>query len=210
MRPLFEQNEEGMFMGFEIARYEGEREPVAVYFSELDPFDPTDLASSFGESIALYTAGPTGDVFVAPMTDSEVRVTGYTADGDQFLEIERNVDRVRKTDEEIQEEKTLVEERMIAGGMPPEMANWNPPPYRLAVGGLGVDDEGRLWVIRGTYGVPYCEVYDASTGDQLFTVAVDQEMDDADRLQLLITESGILAFDANPEYYPRLYIMEMQ
>ena len=210
MKPLFEQNEEGMFMGFEIARYDSAtNEPSVVYFSRTEPFDPADLAGSFGESIALFTVSPDGRVYVSPMDSEEYSVTGYDPAGEVILEIERNVERVRKTDEEIQEEKELVESQMIAGGMPAEMANWNPPPYRIAIAGLGVGPDETLWVVRGSWGQPFCEVFDRM-GEQLFTVAIDPSMDDTDRMQLLVTPQGFLAMDPNPEDYPRLYRLELQ
>ncbi|MBN1433838.1 6-bladed beta-propeller [Candidatus Fermentibacterales bacterium] len=210
MKPLFEQNEQGMFMGFEIARYEDSNEPTLVYFSETQPFDPADLAGSFGESIAFFTATQDGRVFVSPMSDDQYVVTCYDDTGAVSFDIEREVERVPKTEEEIREEKTMVEERMIAGGMPPEMANWNPTPYRLTVGGLGVDDQDRLWVVRASYRQPFAEVYEPGGSQVLFTAALDPSMPDAEDLMLLVTPGGIVAMDPNPEDYPRLYLLELR
>lgn len=210
MKPNFEQNEEGMFMGMMVARWEKDSpEPTDIYFDNMTPFDPTDITSSFGDNIVIFTAAPDGRIFTSPMTTEEYHITGYSADGEEILSIERPLERTQKTEEEIEDERTLVNARMIAGGMPPEMANWEPDLYRLGIAGIQLDGQGRLWVTRGTVRTPYFDVFDSQSGEPLFTAAM-QPCEEIRDWTVFIFPEGILAVDLNPEDFPRVFILERE
>lgn len=208
MKPDFVQDETGMYMGFTVARWDwGQAEPSVVYYSDMDPFDPSDL-SSIGESIVFFGAGPGTPVFTTPMSSEEYCITAWSAEGEELYTItDENFSRVRKTQEEIDLEREMVNARMVQQGMPPEMANWDPDPYRIAVAGIFPDGNGRLWVTKGTSRTPTFDVYDMD-GNLLFTAALDAG-ERADTWGVVIGGGRFLAFDANPEDFPRLYIGDL-
>lgn len=208
LKPDFEQNDQGMFMGFTLARWEGSAiEPAVVYFSEMSPFDPTNLASSMS-GMFYFAASDDGRVFRAPMATDEYLVECYEPDGTVFLSIREPYEAVPKTDEEIADEKAFVEERMASSGTPPEMISWEPDPMRSAVSGLLTDSEGNVWVRRGWVTDAVFDVFDTS-GTLQYTVTVDYP-GSTEYWSVVSGEDGFLAFDANPETYGRVFLLELQ
>lgn len=205
MKPIFEQGEQGTFMGFTIARWEmGENEPSVTYFESMSPFNPGDL-STMQDDIVTFGASPDGRVLTASMSTEAYEFTLWSPDGDEiFTFTDEDFQMVPKTQEEIDLEAEIVNNRMIQQGMPESMANWEPDPYRSAIGSLWFDGLGRIWVTRGTVRTPYFDVYDEE-GEKLFTAALDAG-ERARQLQLQIRGERFLAFDADPEMYPQLFI----
>ncbi|MCD4776474.1 MAG: 6-bladed beta-propeller [Candidatus Aegiribacteria sp.] len=208
MKPEFLQNEEGMFLGFTVARWElGETEPSVIYFESMSPFDPSDLSSMQGDVVVLG-ATPEGIVFTAPMSSELYEFASWNPDGEELFTVtDENFVRVLKTQEEIDIETEMVNSRMVQGGMPPEMANWEPDPYRIAIAGIWVDGLDRLWVTKGTTLTPSYNVYDME-GNLLFTAALDAG-EKASTWQTVIRGNRILAFDADPEHYPQIFIGDL-
>jgi hypothetical protein len=197
LKPDFEHNDQGMFMGFTLARWEGvDIEPSVVYHSEMNPFDPMDMASSMA-GMFYFAAGPDGRVFRAPMSSEGYLVEGYEPDGTMFLTIERTYDPVLKTEEEIADEKAFVEERMAASGTPPEMISWEPETVKASIAGLLLDEDGNLWVRRGWVDGAVFDVFDME-GTLLFTATVEYP-GSTDYWSVVSGEEGFLAFDSNPE-----------
>ncbi len=204
MKPEFEQSEEGMFMGFTIARWVWDAaEPAHVYYTKSEPFDPTDL-SSIGGSLVVFGASEGTPVFTSPMSSEEYTFTAWTTEGEEiFTFVDEDYERVLKSQEEIDLETEIVNARMVQQGMPSEMANWEPDPYRMSVTGLYPDDFGRLWVGKGTNSSPTFDVFDME-GNFLFTAAIDAG-ERTSTWGVLVSHDGFLAFDANPEDYPVVY-----
>jgi hypothetical protein len=210
MKPEFEQTDEGMSTGFSLARWEGATEPTVTYFSQMAPFDPANLMASYGESIFTFAASQaTGRVFRAPMTSEGYTIECYEPDGTLYLTIEKPYTPIPKSQAEIDEERTMVEERMTASGAPPEMVNWEPKPDKEAIAGLFVDGQDRLWVRRGWMDAPTFDVFD-STGTLRFVATVEYNADAARYWQVSVDGGGILAFSADPGDYPKLYLLQLQ
>jgi hypothetical protein len=208
MKPVFLQNEEGMFMGFIIGRWEmGETEPSVVYFESMSPFDPSDL-SSMQDDVPIFGATPEGIVFTSRLSTEVYEFTVWSPEGEElFTVMDENFERVLKTQEEIDLEAEIVNNRMIQQGMPESMANWEPDPYRSAIGGLWIDGLDRIWVTIGTTRTASFDVYDME-GNLLFTAALDAG-ERATTWQVLIQEDRFLAFDADPEFYPQVFIGDL-
>ena len=209
MKPDFDQNEEGMFMGFTIARWEKDQaEPTVVYHSSMSPFDPADL-SSIQEDLVFFGTGPDDCVFTTPLTSEEYIFTLWSSEGEEISIVTNDdFERIAKTQEEIDLEAEIVNNRMIQGGMPPAMANWEPDPYRQAIVGFSVDGQGRLWVTKGTAETPSFDVYSADGLDLLFTAALDAG-ERASTWAVVIGEDRFLAFDADPELYPQVFVGDL-
>lgn len=208
MKPDFLQNEEGMFMGFTIARWEKEQaEPTVIYHSSMSPFDPADMTTML-EDILFFGTAPDGRVFTAPISSEEYIFTVWNSEGEELIVISKDdFERIAKTQEEINIEIEITNNMMIQQGMPPEMANWEPDPYRAAIGGFGVDGQGRLWVRKGTTYTPSFDVYDLD-GNLLFTAALDAG-ERTSTWGVNIEGDKFIAFDADPELYPQVFIGDL-
>jgi len=205
MKPEFLQTEDGMFMGFTVSRWEmGETEAAVVYFESMSPFDPSDL-SSMADDVPVFGATPEGIVLTSRLSTEVYEFTVWNPEGEELFTVtDENFERVRKTQEEIDLEAEMVNNRMIQQGMPESMANWQPDPYRSSIGGLWIDGLDRIWVTKGTTVTPSFNVYDME-GNLLFTAALDAG-ERASTWQVLIQEDQFLAFDADPELYPQVFI----
>jgi len=193
-----------------IGRYEQGEEPVVKYWEYEFPFDPYGLTellrnTSMGHT---FTADREGNVFIAELTSEEYLIQGFRADGELFMEIEKDAERVEKTPEEIQEEKIYVEAYMEAMGATGLLIDFHPEPLRDTISELEVDGEQHLWVRRGTVHEPVFDVYDYS-GELLFTVNVPDAGADAQFWDFSIDEHGIIAFSSNPELFQKIYILQM-
>ncbi|MCK4504105.1 MAG: 6-bladed beta-propeller [Candidatus Aegiribacteria sp.] len=209
MLTAFDQTEEGMFLGFSLARWEGEVEPTAEYYSTFEPFDPTDIAASSNDIIFMIAASPDGKVFCAPFSTDDFIIEGYMPDGTSFLHIEdENFRKVRKTDEEIQDEIDRVNESMAAYGVE-GLIEWEPDLYKTSILSLSIDSFDRLWVRMGIYSEIVFRVYNLD-GEFLFTAGVDfpGDIKSFEGWQINIDQHGILAFDTMPDDYPKIYILE--
>lgn len=209
MLTAFDQTEEGMFLGFSLARWEGEVEPTVEYYSTFEPFDPSNIAASSKDIIFMATAAPDGRVFCAPLSTEDFIVEGYMPDGTSFLHIEdEDYQKVRKTDEEIQDEIDRVNENMAAYGVE-GIVEWEPDQYKTSISSLSIDNKERLWVRMGIYSEIVFRVYNMD-GEFLFNAGVDLpgDIDSFEAWQIIIDQHGILAFNTMPEDYARIYILE--
>ncbi len=209
MLTAFDQTEEGMFLGFSLARWEGEVEPTVEYYSTFEPFDPSDIAASSKNIMFMVAAAPDGKVFCAPFSTEDFIIEGYMPDGTSFLYIEdEDFQKVRKTDEEIQDEIDRVAESIAAYGVA-GIIEWEPDPYKTSIISLSIDSKDRLWVRMGIYREIVFRVYNMD-GEFLFTAGVDfpGDIKSFEDWQVIIDQHGILAFDSMPEDYSRIYILE--
>lgn len=208
LKPDFLQNEEGMFMGFTVARWEPEQaEPSVVYLSNMSPFNPEDM-TSMQEDYIIFGTTSDGKVITSLLSSEVYEFVVRNSEGEElYTIIDENYERVLKTQEEIDIETELSNRAMIQQGMPPEMANWEPDPYRTAVGSFAVDGQDRLWVRSGTIQSPFFDVYDLD-GNHLFTSVLDYEEADL-RWIVCIEDDKFVAYDAYPEYYQQIFIGDL-
>lgn len=204
MKPDFEQSEDGMFMGFTVAKWEMDNSiPTVVYYSQMSPFNPADL-SSIANDVAILAASDDGRVFTAQMSTEEYSYTAWTPEGEEiFTFAKEDYEKVDKTQSEIDLEAEIVNARMIAQGMPPSMANWEPDTYRAAISRMAIDDLDRLWVSKGEAGTATFDVFDLD-GNLLFTAAIDAG-EAAEKWNVIICGESFICFDVNPEDYPRVF-----
>ncbi|MCK5115397.1 MAG: hypothetical protein KAR44_02280 [Candidatus Aegiribacteria sp.] len=209
MKLEYEQSEEGMFMGTSISRWPlGDVEPSTVYFKSMSPFDPSDLSSMQEDNTLSFAASPDGMVLTAPVATDIYTFSALTPDGEEiFTVIDDDFERVLKTQEEIDIETEVVNINLRQVGMDPEMANWEPNPYRPAIAGLAIDGHGRIWVRKGTIRLGTFNVYDLD-GNFLYTVALDTG-ERAENWVVVIKDDQFLAYDEDPEYYPQVFIGDL-
>ena len=193
-----------------IGRYEEGETPVTRYWEYEFPFDPNDLTALLQNSLMgrVFTADRAGNVFIAELTSENYLVQGYRADGELFFEVEKDVDRVEKSAEEIDDEEVYVIAYLESMGANGVVLEYNAEPFRNTISEIEVDGEGRVWVRRGTVLEPVFDVYN-SAGEELFTASVPEAGDDAVFWDFNIDEQGIIAFSVNPELFQQVYILEL-
>ncbi|MCK5035169.1 MAG: 6-bladed beta-propeller [Candidatus Sabulitectum sp.] len=204
MKPDFEQGEDGMFMGFTVAKWEMDNSiPTVVYYSQMSPFNPADL-SSMANDVAVFAAADDGRVFTSQMSTEEYSYTAWTPEGEEiFTYVNEDYQRVEKTQSEMDLEAEMVNARIIAQGMPPSMANWEPDTYRAAISRMAIDGLDRLWVTKGEAGTATFDVFDLD-GNLLFTAAIDAG-EAAEKWDVIISGENFVSYDMNPEDYPRVF-----
>jgi hypothetical protein len=200
-------------MGYSIVGLASSAEPVTVYAEEEYPVDPSRFGPSAEEDQPLFTAGPDGSVYISAPGPDRISVQGFTAAGEDFLEISQPVDRIEKTPEQLADEEAEFEEmssrrgggRRFGGG---GAAVFDPDPFRRAVTALGVDGYGRLWVRLGAYEYPFWNVYDAS-GELLFTASLELDDPDIDDMTVRIESEGAAAWVEDPGTWPQVHLLEL-
>jgi hypothetical protein len=195
---------------FTIGRYEDDSEPTAYYFEDEFPFDPENLTELLNRTLfsAEYAADRNGNVYLTPMSTEDYIVQVFDPDGNLTLEFRRDMQQVAKTEDEITEEKEWMEAWLTSLGVNGVLIEYEPDPYRFMTGDIGFDAQGRIWVRRGTILVPVFDVYD-STGEFLFAAEVEGVGEDAQFWDFVIDEHGMMAYSLNPEYYHKVWIMEL-
>jgi len=208
MKPEFEQNDDGMFMGYAVALWNTTSpEPVVTYHRELAPFDPSDMSGITGNMV-VFAASPEGFVYTSMLSTEAYSVNGWNPDGTPLFTISEPFSRVPKTQEDIDTERQFVRDRMRQGGAPDFMVEtYEPEPFRYAIGSLGISPDGNLWVGLGTYNHPVFRVYDPRTGDYLFTAALEVTGEERE-LTVQMNQWGFTAIDQISADWPRVYVLE--
>ncbi len=193
-----------------IGRYEEGEEPVVKYWEYEFPFDPNNLTALLQNSLMgrVFTADRSGNVYIAELTSENYLVQGFRSDGELFFEVEKDVERIEKSEEEILDEELYVISYLESMGANGVVLEYNADPYRNSISEVEVDGEGRVWVRRGTVLEPVFDVYNAA-GEELFTASVPEAGDDAVFWDFNIDEQGIIAYSINPELFQQIYIIEL-
>jgi len=187
-------------------------EPFVVYEEEQHPFDPSRMGPGAGEDQPLFAAGPDGTVYLSAPGPDAILVRGFSPDGAEVLRIDRPLERIEKTPEELAREEAEFEERSSGTGRGRRFgggaAVFDPDPFRRAVTGLGVDASGRIWVRLGAFDYPFWQVFDAS-GELLFTASL--ELDDPDIADMIvrIERDGAVAWVEDPGTWPRVRLLSL-
>jgi hypothetical protein len=210
LRLSVEPVEENLTCIFSVARYDGSADPEVLYYKDSFPFETNDLTTTLRKSIFGYTcaADRNGNIYFAPLSSEEYHIVVFSPEGDTLLEISRDVERIAKSEEEIRSEKEWVETLFGGEGAGSQIVEYNPDPYRDMIADIGVDSEERIWVRRGTVLSPVFDVYD-SNGELLFYVEIPSIGNEAQFWDFVIDEYGMLAYPKNPEYYQKIYLLEL-
>ncbi|MCD4708976.1 MAG: 6-bladed beta-propeller [Candidatus Sabulitectum sp.] len=206
LKPEFEQSEDEMNIGMGLYLWTDSSSHDIEYTRNMVLFDMNDLTSSV-KTMVFFDTDRNGHIFTAPYSTEEYVITSLSMDGEEVWQIIEDFQRVRKTDEEIEEEREILRSGMAATGTPPSMADhFQIEEHKVFIGGLTVDSKNRLWVYNTLYDTPVFRVYDCDTGEFLFTAALRTE-ETHENVTLSISRYGILGFEPNSDNWPRVYII---
>ena len=189
-----------------IILYDSSGEFVRVYHSDQLPVDFSDFTGVLRSMIFSFAIAGDGDgrVFYSPVSSEAYEIHGFEPGGLAFLSLERDLPRVRKTREEMQDEEAYIESWASRIGMQGVPIDWEPDPYRNFVRALGVDDSERIWVARGTGGEPFFDVFDMG-GEHLFSARLPLS---GNSWMFHTERRGILCWDEDPpEGYQQLHLV---
>jgi len=193
-----------------VARWRDHREPEVVYWEHRFPYRPEDMGSFLDNALfsSAFTAGRDGRVYVAPISTSEYRINVYGPEGDSLGVITRDMPRVRKTPEEMEEERRLITDILRERGVREEMNRYEPDPYRWLIQpqGLGVDGLGRLWVLNGAAEETVMDVY-SPQGEHVAVVRLEGILEADGGMGIVkVQADAILAWSLQAADYPKLYV----
>ena len=209
----FEVVDGQLILTAKVGRFEiDETEPSLVYWENSFPvtFDDFTLLIEQAYFAKVWTSNFDGIVFIASRDSEEYLVTGFDAGGTEFVEISLDLPQREKSEEEIQDEAAFWNQRarnMGYGGQ----ANFEPNRFRWKVHSMGIDDQERLWVRRGTEEIPTFDIFDLD-GNHLFTANIPSISGYSGLLwEINIDEYGILAWSLDPpDGYQKLYTLELR
>lgn len=183
-------------------------EPSLKYISEQtvwDPFNMGDfLLNTFFYRPWAVDQGR-GTVYVAPYDQGRYSIMVFHPDGEGAGTLSTEIERVRKTPEEIAREKDYLAAFLTAAeaGEPMYDVNIEPFPYRHPVQSMEVDDEGNLWVLRGDLDGVFFNVWN-SRGERVtdFEIPGLQGGD----LRFRVRDHRMILYSENPEDYQKIYL----
>jgi hypothetical protein len=182
-------------------------ESVVVYYERLEKWRPRRRRSRGIDNMSIFAMDGDDRVFRSEINNERYFIERYEPAGELSLVIEKAFEQVKKTAAELEEERAISEARKMMTGAPVT----EPEPYKSAVGALGVDHEGRLWVQLGTTEMDQPPEFDvfASDGEYIGRV-VPQDLAQGVELHMLgMKGDKLLATDPNPEDAVRLYILSI-
>ncbi len=193
-----------------IARYARGMEPEHKYDSW--PLmirvygDPEDPDLSIGRVDHDFDTDLQGTVYLAERDDSTYLVEAFPADGSIDTLVVKPWERVEKTQEQL--EQQFYEEGRSTDNDGSGISRRTIDdiyPWLNAISSVDVDVNGDIWVGQGYTDMPTFEVY--SPSGELRYVAVIPELEGARGLEYCF-RNGYLAYDRQPEDYPKVYFLE--
>lgn len=190
--------------GHMVALWSDSPEPDLEYYREMGDFNMERLRESTDARQVVFTSDYDGRVYLAPYSTTEYRIDVYDSTGVLLYTITEERESVDRPEEEIQREIEEMREQLEREGAP-EMA-WNPVEqyYQIPLRGMEVDREGRLWVEDGRARVPRFSVY--RHDELLFETSLDSTSMPVEGIAVKVSPYGILAWEVDPETYPRVFV----
>ena len=195
-----------------VGKYESDsKEPIRTYWENTFPFDFVDFTVLINESYFanVFTSDREGNFFLAQRDTEEYLITGFDVNGEIFVEFGLDIPMAEKSEQEIIEEAEFWNTRARNMGANGQL-NYLPDPFRWKIHSMGVDDQQRLWVRRGTEETPTLDVFDYE-GNHLFTASIPGITGLPGLFwEVRVDEEGILAWSLDPlDGYQKLYVVEL-
>ncbi|MCD4774706.1 MAG: hypothetical protein K8S15_01480 [Candidatus Aegiribacteria sp.] len=208
----FDVVDEQLMVTAVVGKFESDStKPTISYWENTFPFDFRDFTLLVNESYFanVFTSDRDGNVFIARRNTEEYHITGFDVNGDVFVEFDLDIPMVEKNEQEIIEEGEFWNTRARNMGANGQL-NYQPDPFRWKIHSMGIDDQRRLWVRRGTEETPTFDIFDYE-GKHLFTAEIPGITGHSGLLwEVHVDEFGILAWSLDPpDGYQKLYTMQL-
>ncbi len=196
-----------------VALWEEDLDTMQVFFEVEDDFSSEQMIQRVMMPRSGLTADNSNLYYSAPVSE-EYAVSVYPMDDSEPYQLSYpGYSPVPKSAEDIQEDILAYEYRMqgmAASGRGSRLAGatYEPPPYYYAVGSLGVDSHGNIWVRRGWESNPTFDLFPPGATEPAETVIADPALNLSD-FTFVITPNGFAAFNSNPRNYPRVLILNL-
>ncbi len=184
-----------------FAAFGDSSEPEVVYESYLLDMDGGTLTAPTQHC----AGGIDGEVILAEQSDSLFMLASFSATGEEIFRISDEWNRIPLTEEELAEDQLAFSIVMSEEGTTLDTSREpRTDEYRTIIEGVGVDDQGRIWVQMGDELETYFRIYSAH--GELQAVAFPDESI-ADRADYSISPYGSLAYDPDPDDWPKIYLL---
>lgn len=212
-KPRFDVDGDVVYATAMISRFPISEEPIVSYWQETVLWDPTDMGNIALELLFSnsFTANQVnGRTYVAPFSEDNYIIYAFTADGEEIGTITKEYLPVPKTPDEIQEEIDFIAFTLGAGeeGNPDLNYICEPWPNHLPITGLFVDSEGNLWVRQGGTDIPTFDIWNEDL-ELIASATIPEFTGDGSTLSMVFGDDFIVAWDENPEFFQKLYFLEI-
>ena len=208
-----EITEEGVEAFVEVSRWSDSTAADLVYESlpmALSMEGEGRVTSAGREPEVDFAVGPDGSVFIAEISDTLFSVRGFTPEGELFLDLREEPERVPLTTEELEAGSLALSIRVSDGETVADMSRSEDVyPWRNVIASVGVDSLERIWVEMQNEDRPVFRVYDYD-GNLLFYAVTDPPFSPLTRPYFTVDRGGIVACDRDPVDYPKVYVCELQ
>lgn len=196
------EGEDGPTAEIAFVAFGDSSEPETVY--ESYPLDMQGGMVRAGTQL-ICAGGVNGEAILVEQSDSLFKMVTYSPEGDELFRIEEEWDRIPLSEEELAEDQLSISLMMTEEGTSIDRGREpRTDEYRTIAEGVGVDDQGRIWVHMGDTGAPYFRVY--SPQGELLRLAVPDESISS-RAEYVVSPYGFLAFDPDPDDWPKIYLL---
>ncbi len=208
----FQQYEDGYSGTSFLGRYTGEdMDPELIYRSY--PLSITLSVTNGEQNVnvdnvdCVWESDLNGAVYFAVRSDSTYCVERFDPDANPSIIVEREWERIPKTEEELAEgvlNEGLSRHDDGSTTVRREEAE-DLDLYHLAIETLSTDQEGNVWVGQGYTSIPTFEVYNEA--GVLLRVVTIPELEGIRGLRFCFL-NGMLAYDYAPVDYPKIYLLD--
>jgi hypothetical protein len=189
-----------------VVHYSTLNDTVRSYYEDVFLFDVNSIGSVMDRIFhsVYFTIDSDGRIYIAPVHNDRVSLSGYDTDGSIIFEIDEPRDVVQRTDEELllEEQYMITYVNSINGdGF---ITGYNPDPLKPQIRALGIDSLNRIWIQLGTSDDVIFEVY-SEYGEHLFDAFWQSPYEQDAHWLSTINNSGILIYPADPPDLPVIY-----
>ncbi|MCK5133166.1 MAG: hypothetical protein KAR40_13575 [Candidatus Sabulitectum sp.] len=192
-----------------VGRYSMSKDPSVIYWQQQYSLaSMEDLAVAVRDFFNLYWTADrnTGDVYIAPYENNRYLVYRYSPEGVLLNTIELDIEQIPLTEREIEDEAVYLRARLTALNGRDMGIDIEPYADRRSITGLGVSEDGNLWVRRGTHNDAVLDLWTAE-GELIQSYIVPGA---SLSWEFSFCPEGILAYDDNPDYFQRIFIISME
>lgn len=147
-----------------------------------------------------------GRVFYANMSTDQHEVRCWDVQGNLFFSFSLGIPPVARTSDELLEETEYARMQFASLGLNTLPEGFEPDPLHVLVFGLGVDEDGNLWIQRGTEERPVFDIIDTD-GDHIGTAEFPRT---GRHWKFSISPNGSLAWNLDPvSGFQKVYILDL-